>query len=272
MRRYLLKSLLWLVLSLVAALALAPFLMMLAMSTQNNFEIFSGASFVPGDHLLANFRTILSVDFPRAIRNSGVIAVSTMILSVFFSAMAGFGFSKYDFRGKKLLFNIVLGTMMVPMEVGFVAFLWQMRKMGLAQTFWPLILPNIANGFGVFWMTSFMRDSLPYEILESGRVDGCNDLGIFLRLVFPIVKPALYSLGVIAFLQSWNSYTLPMVMISRAENYTVPLAIASLGNIQIADYGARILGVVVGIAPIMILFLFTSKYVTEGLAVGSVKG
>lgn len=272
MKTILLRSLMWLVLALVAAVALAPFLLMLVMSTQNNFEIFSGATLRPGSHLMQNYQAIMAVNFPRAILNSAVIAVSTMALSVFFSAMAGFGFSKYEFRGKKLLFNVVLGTMMVPMEASFVAFLWQMRKMGLAQTFWPLILPNIANGFGVFWMSSFMRDSVPYEILESGRVDGCSDLGIFLRLIFPIVRPALYSLGVIAFLQSWNSYTLPMVMISRSENYTVPLAIASLGNMQIADYGARILGVVVGIAPIVILFLFTSRYVTEGLTMGSVKG
>ena len=167
---------------------------------------------------------------------------------------------------------MVLATMVVPMEVGYVAFIYQMRLMGLAQTFWPLILPNVANAAGVFWMTSYMQDGVPYEIIESGRIDGCNEMKIFLRLVLPLLRPALYSLSVIAFLGSWNAYTLPMLMITKSEMFTIPLSIASLGNMQIADYGARILGVVVGILPILVIFLLTSKYVAEGLTAGSVKG
>ena len=186
--------------------------------------------------------------------------------------MAGYAFSKWRFKGSKLIFYIVIATMVVPMEVGYVAFIYQMRIMGLSQTYWPLILPNVANAAGVFWMTSYMRDGVMYEILESGRIDGCGEMGIFVRLVLPLVRPALYSLCIISFLGSWNSYTLPMLMISKAERYTIPLAIASLGNMQIADYGARILGVVIGIAPILVIFLFTSRFVAEGLTAGSLKG
>ena len=121
-------------------------------------------------------------------------------------------------------------------------------------------------------MTSYMRDGVMYEILESGRIDGCGEMGIFIRLVLPLIRPAVYSLSIISFLSSWNAYTLPMLMISKAERYTIPLAIASLGNMQIADYGARILGVVIGIAPILVIFLFTSRFVAEGLTAGSLKG
>ena len=266
------RMILFTVLIIVALIAVVPFLMMVMMSTQSNREIFSGASFLPGTSLAKNLRTVLEVSFHRSILNSLVIAVSTTILSVLSSAMAGYAFSKWQFKGSKVLFYIVLATMVVPMEVGCVAFIYQMRLMGLSQTYWPLILPNIANAAGVFWMTSYMRDGVMYEIIESGRIDGCGEMGIFFRLVLPLVRPALYSLCIIAFLGSWNSYTLPMLMISKAERYTIPLAIASLGNMQIADYGARILGVVIGIAPILVIFLFTSKFVAEGLTAGSLKG
>ena len=263
---------LWLTLIIVALIAVVPFLMMVMMSTQSNREIFSGASFMPGTNLVKNFQSVMAVNFPRSMLNSLMIAVATTFLSVMSSAMAGYAFSKWRFKGSKLIFYIVLATMVVPMEVGYVAFIYQMRIMGLSQTYWPLILPNVANAAGVFWMTSYMRDGVMYEILESGRIDGCGEMGIFIRLVLPLVRPALYSLCIISFLGSWNSYTLPMLMISKAEKYTIPLAIASLGNMQIADYGARILGVVIGIAPILVIFLFTSRFVAEGLTAGSLKG
>lgn len=262
----------WLILLLAAAIALIPFLMMMVMATQSNHEIFSGASFVIGTNLYQNYQSIVSVHFPRSMLNSMVIALGTTVLSVVFSALAGYAFAKFRFRGSKVFFYSILCTMVVPMEVSYVAFIYQMRLMGLSQTFWPLILPNIANAFGVFWLTSYMRDGVPFEILESGRIDGCGEIGIFARIVFPIIQPALYSLAIIVFLQSWNSYTLPMLMITKADMYTIPLSIASLGNLQIADYGARILGVVIGILPILLVFLFTSKYVTKGLTAGAVKG
>mgnify|MGYP000257955720 CR=1 FL=1 len=157
-------------------------------------------------------------------------------------------------------------------EVGLVAYVWEMRVLHLSKTFLPLILPNIANAFGVFWMTQYIGDAFPYELMESSRLDGCTDMGIFLRMVLPIVKPALFTLSIIAFLQSWNSYLLPMIMINDPKMFTIPLVIASIGNMFVADYGARILAVVVGILPIMIIFMVFSKQITEGLASGAVKG
>ena len=171
-----------------------------------------------------------------------------------------------------MLLQLVILTMMVPMEVGLVAYVWEMRVLHLSKTFLPLILPNIANAFGVFWMTQYIGDAFPYELMESSRLDGCTDMGIFLRMVLPIVKPALFTLSIIAFLQSWNSYLLPMIMINDPKMFTIPLVIASIGNMFVADYGARILAVVVGILPIMIIFMIFSKQITEGLASGAVKG
>lgn len=257
---------------LAATVSIIPFILMFLMSTQNNQTIFAGDILSIGNSLAANFQTILEADYFRSLLNSLIVAVSSTVLTVFFGAMAGFGFAKYNFKHKNLVFQLVLLTMMVPMEVGLVAFVWEMRVLHLSKTFLPLILPNIANAFGVFWMTQYIRDAFPYELMESGRLDGCTDMGIFLRMVLPIIKPAIFTLSVIAFLQSWNNYLLPMIMINDPEKFTVPLVIASIGNMFVADYGARILAVVVGILPIMMVFVIFSKQITEGLASGAVKG
>lgn len=255
-----------------ATVSIIPFILMFLMSTQNNQSIFLGKILSIGNSLGNNFQTILAADYFRSLLNSLIVAGSSTALTVFFGAMAGFGFAKYNFRHKKLVFQLVLFTMMVPIEVGLVAFVWEMRMLHLSKTFLPLILPNIANAFGVFWMTQYIRDAFPYELMESGRLDGCTDMGIFLRMVLPIIKLAIFTLSVIAFLQSWNNYLLPMIMINDPKMFTVPLVIASIGNMFVADYGARILAVVMGILPIMIVFIIFSRQITEGLASGAVKG
>ncbi len=130
----------------------------------------------------------------------------------------------------------------------------------------------MANAFSVFWMTQYIKDAFPYELIESGRIDGCSDMGIFLRMALPIIKPAIFTLSVISFLQSWNNYLLPMIMINDPKKFTVPLVIASIGNMFVADYGARLLAVAAGILPIMIVFILFSRQITEGLASGAVKG
>ena len=255
-----------------ATISMIPFVLMFFMATQDNQMIFAGDIFRLGKSLKSNFQTILDADYFRSLLNSLVVALSSTFLTVFFGAMAGFGFAKYEFKHKKMLLQLVILTMMVPMEVGLVAYVWEMRVLHLSKTFLPLILPNIANAFGVFWMTQYIGDAFPYELMESSRLDGCTDMGIFLRMVLPIVKPALFTLSIIAFLQSWNSYLLPMIMINDPKMFPIPLVIASIGNMFVADYGARILAVVVGILPIMIIFMIFSKQITEGLASGAVKG
>lgn len=257
---------------IIATISVIPFVLMFFMATQNNQMIFAGNIFQIGHSLKENFQTIMEAEYLRSLGNSLLVSVSSTFLTVFFGAMAGFGFAKYEFKRKNLWFQLVILTMMVPMEVGLVAYVWEMRMLHLSKTFLPLILPNIASAFGVFWMTQYIKDAFPYELMESSRLDGCTDMGIFLRMVLPIIKPAIFTLSIIAFLQSWNSYLLPMIMINDPKMFTVPLVIASIGNMFVADYGARILAVVVGVLPIMIIFILFSKQITEGLASGAVKG
>lgn len=259
-------------LNILAVLTLLPFYWMFVMSTQSTIDIFSKPSLLPGSYILQNFKSILDVNYFGAFFNSFYVAIASMVLTVFFSALAGFSFSKYNFKFKNILFVCVIATLLVPQEVGLVAYVWEMRLMGLSRTLLPLILPNIANAFGVFWMKQYMEESVPYEIMESGWMDGCNDFRIFIQLVFPIIKPAVFTLAVIGFMASWNSYMLPLVIISKPSMYTIPLAIGLVGTWYLPDYGARLLGVVIGIMPLLLIFVFASKVITRGLTAGAIKG
>ena len=256
----------------LATISIIPFLLMFLMATQDNQTIFAGKILTFGRSLSENFQTVAEAEYFRSFLNSLFVSVSSTLLTVFFGAMAGFGFAKYEFRHKKIIYQLVILTMLVPMEVGLVAFVWEMKIIHLSKTFLPLILPNMANAFSVFWMTQYIKDAFPYELIESGRIDGCSDMGIFLRMALPIIKPAIFTLSVISFLQSWNNYLLPMIMINDPKKFTVPLVIASIGNMFVADYGARLLAVAAGILPIMIVFILFSRQITEGLASGAVKG
>lgn len=256
----------------LATISIIPFLLMFLMATQDNQTIFAGKILTFGRSLSDNFQTVAEAEYFRSFLNSLFVSVSSTLLTVFFGAMAGFGFAKYEFRHKKIIYQLVILTMLVPMEVGLVAFVWEMKILHLSKTFLPLILPNMANAFSVFWMTQYIKDAFPYELIESGRIDGCSDMGIFLRMALPIIKPAIFTLSVISFLQSWNNYLLPMIMINDPKKFTVHLVIASIGNMFVADYGARLLAVAAGILPIMIVFILFSRQITEGLASGAVKG
>ena len=256
----------------LATISIIPFLLMFLMATQDNQTIFAGKILTFGHSLSDNFQTVAEAKYFRSFLNSLFVSVSSTLLTVFFGAMAGVGFAKYEFRHKKIIYQLVILTMLVPMEVGLVAFVWEMKILHLSKTFLPLILPNMANAFSVFWMTQYIKDAFPYELIESGRIDGCSDMGIFLRMALPIIKPAIFTLSVISFLQSWNNYLLPMIMINDPKKFTVPLVIASIGNMFVADYGARLLAVAAGILPIMIVFILFSRQITEGLASGAVKG
>ena len=256
----------------LATISIIPFLLMFLMATQDNQTIFAGKILTFGRSLSDNFQTVAEAEYFRSFLNSLFVSVSSTLLTVFFGAMAGFGFAKYEFRHKKIIYQLVILAMLVPMEVGLVAFVWEMKILHLSKTFLPLILPNMANAFSVFWMTQYIKDAFPYELIESGRIDGCSDMGIFLRMALPIIKPAIFTLSVISFLQSWNNYLLPMIMINDPKKFTVPLVIASIGNMFVADYGARLLAVAAGILPIMIVFILFSRQITEGLASGAVKG
>lgn len=256
----------------ICIICIFPFYMMVVMGIYKTETLFRVMAVLPSNYLAENFRTVLSSNFFRSYFNSLYIAVLVTLLSSLSSAMAGFAFAKYQFRMKKALFNLVLAMLMIPSQLGMIAFIWEMKQLGWTDTHLPLIVPAISNSFGVFWMRQYIADSVPDEVLDSARIDGCNDIRAFFQISLAFIRPALLSTGLLFFLWSWNSYMLPLLVITKSELQTIPLAISSLRDFMRVDYGAQILGLSLGTIPMIIVFIIFSKSLISGLAASAVKG
>lgn len=257
---------------IVSLISFIPFYYTLVMSTHSTDEIMLGASWLPGSYLLTNIKTALNSTFWVAFKNSLIVSLTAMAGSTMISLMAGYGLAAYRFRMKKVIYNFVLLTMMVPSVLGIIGYMQEMRVLKLSGTLVPLILIWLPSGFGVFWITQYLQNSLQMELVESGRLDGCGEFGIFIRIVLPCIKPAIITLCLLIFLWSWNSYMMPLVMVNKADNYTIPLYIQSLGNEHRKDIAAQITGLLISIAPLIAAFAVFSKDFIRGLTEGAVKG
>lgn len=271
-KRLLAKIPITILVGMLSIIAMFPFYLMLIMGTHYNEDLYKGIHLLPGNFLLENLQTVMKLDYPRYYLNSITIAVCNTFGGVMVSSLGGYAFAKFNFKGKKGLFTFVIATLAIPMQLGLVGYVLEMRNLGIVNTILPLVFSGMASGFGVFWMTQFIGSSVPTEILESGRIDGCNDYGIFFKLVFPIIKPAIITIGLLLFLWSWNSYMIPLVIVTRKELYTIPLSIAMISTEFRTDYAARILSLAISTIPIIGMFAFGSKYLIQGLTAGSVKG
>lgn len=256
----------------VSLLSIIPFYVLIMMSTQVTEDIYKGEIFLPGNYFLSNLQTVLQSNFFTSFLNSVYVSVVSTVLCVFICTMTGYALAKYDFKLKKFIFAFVVGTMMVPSQIGLIGYMMEMRFLQLNNTLIPLILVWIANPFGVFWMVQYMKTGVPKELIESARIDGCGEFRIFLQIVMPMVKPAIVTLSLVIFLWSWNNYLLPLVLINNESLFTIPLSIQSLGNYYRTDYGARMMGLLIAIIPLIILFIFSSKNFIRGLTSGAVKG
>ncbi|MHB8063388.1 MAG: carbohydrate ABC transporter permease [Ruminiclostridium sp.] len=263
----------YVILIFVSILTVGPFYLMVVMSTYDSNELFTGLHLTPGSNFLINLKDVFeNAGFGRYYFNSIYISTLTTILTVFICAMCGYALSKFDFKLKKVAYYTVMFTMMLPAQLGLIAFVWEMNRIGWTDTHLALIIPAAANAFAVYWMRQYIVQGVPTEILESGRMDGCSELGIFFRLVIPFIKPALGSQAMLSFMASWNSYLVPLVLISKQKRYTVTLGLSTLDALYRANYGARIMALVIGTIPMFILFLVFSKSLITGLTAGSVKG
>lgn len=256
----------------LSIIALFPFYCMLIMGTYNINDLVKGIHLLPGKYIAHNWKTLFTVPILTYYKNSILVAVASMILCVFISTMCGYGIAKYDFKGKKALNAVIMVTLLIPTQLSLIALVIEMRKLGLTGTLWPIILPNGASAFGVYWIISYSGKAVPDEVMESGRIDGCTEFRIFWNLSIPFMKPAIITLCLLSFLWAWNALLTPMVLISRQKLFTLPLGIKTLSTGFRNDYGAQILGLSVGTVPILFLFSFFSKNLISGLSGVAVKG
>lgn len=264
-----LKQLVLIVLTLIMFF---PLYIVFIMSTYYSEDIFKGMPILPANYFLENLKMVLSKGFLQAFANSLIVSVASVVVSVAVCTSIGFGLSKYNFKAKKAIFAFVIAVMMIPNQVSMIGYMIEMRSLGLLTTLLPLIFTWAAYPLGVFLMVQFFSDSVPDELLESARIDGCSEPGIFLKIAAPCIKPGISTLAVLVFLGSWNNYTLPVILINKQELFTIPLMVNSLSNAFRSDYGAIMCALGLSVLPMIILFSLCSKTFIKGISAGAVKG
>ena len=260
------------VLMVLALITVFPFYLMVCMGTHTSGELFKGAILLPGNYLMNNLKTIRDSSLGRFYVNSIISSSVATVVGMMTSAMAGYALSKYEFRFRETIIKIVLALMMIPGQISLIAYVIEMRNMHLMNTLWPVIIPFTYSAFGVYWMKQSIDGAVPNEVIESARIDGASEQRIFATIVLPFIKPALVTIALLLFLWSWNSYLLPLITINDMKSYTVPLGVAMLNGMYTTDYAAKILALSIGTLPLIIMFIFGSKYFIRGLTAGAVKG
>lgn len=261
----------YLLLLITTVAALLPFYIMLIMGTYKNEEIFTGLKLVPGTYILENFKTILQGNVFTPYLNSVFISLVSVVACIFVSSLAGYGLSKFRFKGQKILLTILIATLTMPYQISLSGYMMEMRWVGLNNTLWPMILVFLANPFGAFWMTQYIESAVPNSIIESARIDGCNEFRLFCGIVIPVIKPAVITLALLVFLWSWNNFLIPLVFVTDPQQYTLPLFISTLGGSYRVDYAAKMLNLTLSIIPVLVFFSIFSKYLIKGMTIGAIK-
>ena len=260
------------ILILMTLVMFFPLYIVFVMGTYYSEDIFKGLPMLPSDYFLTNLKLVISKGFFSAYLNSITVSVASVILSVLVSTMIGFALAKYNFKGKKFIFAFVMAIMMIPGQISMIGYMLEMRKMNLINTLLPLIFTWAAHPLGAFLMMQFISDGIPDELLESARLDGCSEPGIFFKIVIPCIKSGFVTLATLVFLWSWNNYVLPLILINKQELFTIPLMVNNLSNAFRSDYGAIMCALVLSVLPMIVIFSLCSRTFIQGIAAGAVKG
>lgn len=267
----------YLVLILLAIICLFSFYMLFINATRAHADIQKGFSLLPGESLLQNMKSVWNnktILIVQGLINSLIVASLTALFSVYFSALTAYAVHVYDFKLKKAAFNFILLVMTIPTQVSALGFVRLITGMQLKDTFWPLILPSIAAPAVFFFIKQYMESSLPLDIVEAARIDGSGEFHTYNRVILPIIKPALAVQGIFTFVTSWNNYFMPSLVLTKAERKTLPLWIAYIRSADFTkfDMGQLYMMIFFSIFPVVVVYLFLSKFIVQGVALGSVKG
>lgn len=258
-------------------LSLIPFWIMIVNATRDSVAIQSGFSLVPSTHIAENFQKLVyqcneNVPLWKYMTNSLVIAGFSTILSVYFSTMTAYGVVVYKFKGSQFAWAFIMAIMMIPTQVSSIGFFRFMYGLGLGNNYLPLIIPAIAAPATVFFMRQYMLSALPLEIIDAARIDGSREFSTFNRIAMPLMKPAVATQCIFAFIGSWNNFYTPSMLLSSQKKYTLPMFVQLMrGERFRSDYGIIYAGLVITIMPIFVVYFILSKYIIAGVALGGVK-
>ena len=230
---------------------------------------------LPGPNLLDNFRAVIdspTVHFWQSTLNSLIVSVIVAASVVFFSTLSGYAFAKLKFKGSKGLLYFVIATLAVPTQLAVVPLFIIMIRLQQVGTLASVILPALVSAFGVFWMTQYLRNALPFELIEAARVDGASMFRTFWSIALPIARPAAAMLALFIFIQTWTNFFWPYIALKGSEATTLPVALATLSNNYFNDYSLILAGVLLSIIPLLLLFLLVGRQLVKGIMEGAVKG
>jgi cellobiose transport system permease protein len=227
---------------------------------------------VPGGHLFENIARVFDeTDFGLALANSLVVAGTITVSVVLFSTLAGFAFAKLKFRGRNALMLVIIATQAIPTELGVIPLYMMMSELGWAGEIHAVIVPGLVTAFGVFSMRQYFERALPGELLEAGRMDGCGSLRLFWHVALPAARPAAAVLGLFTFMQAWNDFFWPLVVLVP-ENPTVQTALSTLASGYTTDYTLVLTAATIGTIPVLAVFLLFGRQIVGGIMQGAVKG
>ncbi|MEK8032987.1 carbohydrate ABC transporter permease [Ideonella sp. DXS29W] len=264
----------WAMVGTGAVLLMAPFWFTFVFATHGRTEIFNSPPPVWFGSALFNNIDLLQERLPfwRNLGMSLYVAGMTTALNLMLCALAGYGFAAYDFRFKKPLFAVVVGSMMLPSFLNMIPSFMVMDAIGWIDQPRALIVPAAAGALGIFMMRQYIGSAIPKDLLDAARMDGCGEFRIFWSVVLPLLKPALGTLGLITFIASWNNFMAPLVVMRSAENYTLPLALRSMQSPNNTEWGALMAGSAIAMLPLLIAFFFSARRLVAGLTSGAVRG
>ena len=270
------RAIAYIVLIIISFFCLFWFYVMFINATRSNGELQAGFTAVPSTHLLDNWNNLVHGTLPiwSGMINSLIISILSAVLCVYFSTMTAYAIHAYDFKLKKYIYPFILMIMMIPTQVTALGFIKLVTKMNLMDSFIPLIVPTIASPVVFFYMKQYMESALPLSLIEAARIDGSGEFRTFNSIVLPLMKPAIAVQAIFTFVSSWNNYFTPALILHDDKKKTLPILIAQLRAADWLkfDMGQVYVMITFSILPVIIVYLFLSKHIVQGVALGSVKG
>jgi len=265
------NSVVYVLLALGGIIMIFPFVWMIATSFKQPWDVYN-LSIIPPEATFNNYiRLFEGSNFPRWFLNSFVVGLLVTFSVLFFDSLAGYTLCKFNFKGKKIIFILILSTMMIPTEMLVIPWYIMSNKMGWVNSYWGIMFPGIMTGFGTFLMRQFFQ-GVPDELIDAARIDGLNEFQIWWKIAMPLVKPAISALAIFTFLGNWNAFLWPLIVISKTELYTLPVGLAFFSGEFQTEWEMVMTGASVATIPVLIVFLIFQKQIIKGIALSGLKG
>lgn len=266
------KLILHTILFLIAIITLIPFLWMISASfmLDGHASVFP-PRFIPDEFTIMQYQKLFSrLSITRNFINTLLLSVVVTFISLIFNSLAGYAFAKYKFSGKDKLFNLLLSSMIIPSQVTMLPLFLMLKSMGFINTYMAIIIPGLANIFGIFLIRQYCL-AIPDSLIEAARIDGADDFTIYRKIIMPLLTPVLATLAIFTFLGTWNDFLWPLIVMTDESMYTLPVALSNLMLEHTKDPELMMAGAVITIIPVIIVFLSLQKYYIKGIMMGSVK-